>query len=144
MMLEIEFRYFENPDNERLVREIIERYRGLLPSFIRRLCVDSVCGDSSSDVSSTRVMHEYGLATIEVHDPFWDSSPKMQLEYMCHEMVHVAHSRILNFVRGRVLAPLKESNPELYTYCDEEFRERIEEFTQHFTDLLARIDDARN
>lgn len=136
--MDIQYRFFENPVCEARVRVLVQPLRWLLPSWLNKLHINSASPeDDDGAVACTHVKPEYGLATIEVNPLFWEQPPRSQEIYILHEVLHVAHGRIHSLVQRRLLAHLKESNPDLHMFCEDEFRERTEEFIEGLTQAIA-------
>lgn len=141
--MDIHSRFFENSDCEALIKDLVRPWCGLLPPWLHSLNIDSSTNPTDdSVVANTQVMPEYGLATIEIYPLFWDTPPKKQQAHLLHEILHVAHGRVLSLVQRRLLTHLKEANPELHAFCEDEFRERSEEFVENLTQALLAYNGA--
>lgn len=135
--MDIHYRFFENPICEARVKGITESYTYLLPPWLHSLNVDSSSAEEDEAVACTHIKHEYGLATILIYPLFWEQHPSRQQLHILHEILHVAHGRILNLVQHRLLNHLKEANPDLHMFCEYEFTERLEEFIENLAQAIT-------
>lgn len=133
--MDIQYRFFENPNTQAQVESIIAYYAHLLPPWLHELHVNS-CSQNGEAVANTLVKPEYGLATIEIYPMFWDLPSNKQQLCLLHEVIHVAHGRVLSLVQRRLLHHLKETNEDLHNFAEDEFRERTEEFIENLTRAL--------
>lgn len=132
--MDIQYRFFENPDCEARAKALIQPLRWLLPSWLHELNINASSTDNGEQVACTHVKPEYGLATIEVHPLFWEQPPRKQELQILHEVLHVAHGRVHSLVQRRLLPHLKE---DLRDFAEEEFQERTEEFIEGLAQAIA-------
>lgn len=138
--MDIQYRFFENPQCEARAKEIISGFQWLLPPWLHELHVDSASQpEDDSSVAHALIKPEYGLATIAIYPLFWESTPHNQHLFLLHEVIHVAHGRVLSLVQRRLLSHLKEANPDLHMFCEDEFRERTEEFVENLARSLSTL-----
>lgn len=136
--MDIQYRFFENPDCEALAKALIQPLQWLLPPWLHELhIVSAVPEDDEGSTNCTRVKHEYGLATIEIYPLFWEQPPGKQEMLILHEILHVVHGRVHSLVHRRLLSHLKEANLDLYTFAEDEFRERTEEFVENLAQAIS-------
>lgn len=137
--VDLQYRFFENPQCEARVQALVEPLQWLLPPWLHELHINSSSSEDDEKVACTHVKPEYGLATIEIYPLFWEQRPDKQQILILHEILHVAHGRVFSLVQRRLLSHIKEANPDLHLFCEDEFRERTEEFIEG----LAQAIDGR-
>lgn len=136
--MDIQYRFFENPDCEARVKALIQPLQWLLPPWLYELHINSASPeDDDGAVACTCAKPEYGLATIEIYPLFWEQPPGKQEILILHEVLHVVHGRVYSLVQRRLLAHLKEANPDLHTFAEDEFRERTEEFVENLAQAIS-------
>jgi hypothetical protein len=134
--LDIQLQNFEVKANESHVRDIIYRYKYILPLWLRSLTVEIY--DEHSDAPEgtmawNKARPEYGFATICILSRFLDKPEKQQRSFILHEMLHIAHRREYNFVWDRLLNPVQNRNEELHKFLVEDYRQWNEEFINQLT-----------
>lgn len=134
--MDIQYRYFDNLATEARAKAVLSNFTYLLPPWLRELQIHSAASENPEAAANTLVKPEYGLATIEIFPIFWDLSEKKQLLCLLHEVLHVAHGRVLSLVQRRLLHHLKEINKDLHDFAEDEFRERTEEFIENLARAL--------
>ena len=82
---------------------------------------------------------EYRSASISIYPAFFDQSEKDRHRMLLHEIVHLYHVNVSEWVKKVLISPLKESNSDLHDARSEDFRERVERFTQDMALLLDQI-----
>lgn len=141
---EITYAYFDNADQERILRDIVEPLRFLLPEWLRTLAFSKVDTDEKYALKCN-VRREYRMAGISVKGAFF-GQPKNTLRLMViHEFVHLHHAYVNDFVRVRVHDYVQSQNEALNTAMQSEFTDHLEGFVQDFAyvidDLVSRNED---
>ncbi len=136
MNLDIQFQNFEVKANESYVRDIVYRYKYILPPWLRTLTVEIY--DEHSDAPEGTIAWikgkpEYGFAIICILSRFLDRPEKEQRSFILHEMLHIAHRREYNFVWDRLLSSVQDRNKELHKFLVEDYRQYNEEFISQLT-----------
>ena len=131
--VKVEYKNFERPENQELIAGIITAYDFLFPVWLRTLTVavydkheDEDKWDAWSNGSP-----EYGTAEIGMMARCLGKPQKYLQEMIVHELIHTAHMRVYELMRNNILATLKESNPKLCAFVEEEMRQRVEEFMEN-------------
>lgn len=131
--VKIEYENFERPENQAMIAAIVETYSFLFPVWLKTLTV--VVYDKHVDEDKWNAWNngspEYGTASIEMMVLCLDKSTQYLHELIAHELLHIAHMRVYELMRNRVIATFEESNPELYAFVEEEMRKRVEEFMEN-------------
>lgn len=136
--VEIQYVQFEKEVNRVFVEGILEQYSFLFPRYLRLLRItlyDDLEADGGPD-AVCKANCKYGYAYIDIASKFLDRALSRQHHIIVHELVHIAHYQVLSFMRGRLINRVKESNPELADFLEEDSTERVEEFTEHMTGII--------
>lgn len=130
--VKIEYENFEREENKALVAEVIMAYAWLFPVWLKTLTVRiyDEHPDSHRWSAWSNGSPEYGTAAIEMMATCLDKPERWFRELMVHELLHIAHMRVYELMRSRILAHFKESNPELHEFLEEDMRQRVEEFCE--------------
>lgn len=130
-MTNIEYYAFENDAILAHVKALFEEYRPLLPDWLNTLTVVSSAQDGEGNCLKVHYsQHEYMHARISVFPVYFDQTEKQQRIGIIHEMVHIQDAARLDFTESHLIKPIKERNPELHGYIWEEFRVKLERFTE--------------
>lgn len=128
--VKIEYENFEREENKAMVAEIVLAYAWLFPVWLKTLTVRIHDEHSNSDTWSawSKGSPEYGTASIGMMTTCLDKPEGWFREMIVHELLHIAHMRIYELMRTRIVAHFEESNPELFGFLEEDMRQRVEEF----------------
>lgn len=142
---EITYAYFDNADQERILRDIVEPLRFLLPDWLRSLAFSKVDTEERYALKCN-VRREYRMADISVRGAFF-GQPKSTLRLMViHEFIHLHHAYVNDFVRCRVQDFVLPKNEELNKAMQAEYTDHLEGFIQDFSylieDLIVRAEQA--
>lgn len=131
--VKIEYENFERDENKALVAEIVMAYAWLFPVWLKTLTVAVYDKHPDSDKWNgwSEGSPEYGTAEIGMMVSCLDKPTQYLNEVIAHELLHIAHMRVYELMRSRVIATFEESNPELYAFVEEEMRQRVEEFMEN-------------
>jgi hypothetical protein len=142
---EVTYSYFDNADQERILREIVEPLRFLLPEWLRSLTFEKVDVDEKYALKCT-VRREYRMAEIFVRGAFFGQPTHTLRLMVIHEIIHLHHAYVNDFVRCRVQDYVKPHNDDLNTAMQAEYTDHLEGFVQDFAyiidDLISRSDQA--
>jgi hypothetical protein len=119
--------------NRRAASKMVRRWSWLVPTWCERLVIeesDETTSGSPGERAAAASMPEYKHAIIRLNTSFWSLDETDQSHAILHEIIHIAHGRVLNTMIRRLLDPIKEKNEELYAYAESDMMERIEEFTE--------------
>ena len=139
--MEISYRYFNNPDQEEYAREQIDSVKHLFPIWLRLVYIEALGHPGDDAVLSVNMKEEYRSGSISLYPAFFDQSEEDRHRMLLHEIVHLYHVNVSEWVKKVLISPLKESNSDLHDARSEEFREREERFTQDMAFLLKEIID---
>lgn len=137
--MKVRYNYFENTDQKNRVEALFEKYKHICPSWLRELDFDKYNTSTDGDIGirgSVNCSAAYGTATIYIYSSFFGAPLDMQHDDFRHELVHIAHGKILNFVDDRLIPDLENYDKGLAKYMRQDFRDRVEEFTQHMADII--------
>ncbi len=138
--VEIHYNQVEKMENLNLIHGIIEKCSFILPSWLRSLTVtvyDNPPDDAQwSEANCSPENWEYGTACIRVFAKFFDRTEQSQHEIIIHELIHVAHGKVLALATGRMLACVEKNNKDLYDDMLTSHHQVVEEFTEHMTDII--------
>lgn len=130
-MTEITYHGFENEGILAHVKAIMESYRALLPDWLNSLSIVSSAQDGPGNCLKVHYnQHEYMHARISVFPVWFDQTEERQRIGIIHELVHIQHAALLDFAESHLIDPIKERNQELHDYIHEEFRVKLERFTE--------------
>lgn len=129
--VEIRYRFFEIKREEDRIRELVESMLFLIPRWVHCLSFDRY-GNSDGDGSAASVNNEreYRFAVVSINDKFFTAGDDRHALMLIHELIHLQHAQVYEWMRDRVLAPMENTNEDLHFHCKAEFMERVEGFTQ--------------
>lgn len=131
--VKIEYENFERDENKALVAEIVLAYAWLFPVWLKTLTVSVYDRHAESETmnawSSGNL--KYGTADVGIKTNFFEKPTQWQHELVAHELVHIAHMQIAEYVHERLIAPIKERNEELYSFLASDVYDHIEHFVEH-------------
>lgn len=139
MNLKVEYRYFHNDVVEARVKELFEKHQHLCPVWLRELGFDcyKVTDDGDGNVpAASNSSPMYGHACIYIYNAFGSQSAEDQEKAIIHELVHIAHFKVLDMVERRLIKDIAEFDSGLAKYMIKDFRALVEEFTVHMTEVL--------
>lgn len=144
---EISYVYFDNSDQERILREIVEPLRFLLPEWLRDLTFSKVDTEEKYALKCN-VRREYRMAEICVRSAFFGQpKPTLRLNVI-HELIHLHHAYVNDFVRVRVQDYVGSQNADLNKAMQSEYTDHLEGFIQDFAyvirDLLLRAESVES
>jgi len=134
---QVEFQRFENFSQRSLVQSLIEEYASFIPPDCRELIL-CMCPQKDNNCMEVSTVSQYRFAKIFVYPLFFVSAKKEQVETLLHELVHIHHTDIIDWVNRVIFLLIQERNPELHTVLQEEFFTRCEKFTEDFAIALAK------
>ncbi len=130
-MTEVSYHCFENPHILARLKVMMEEYKTLLPKWLNTMSIVSSNSDGDTKVLRAHYgQHEYMHARISVFPQWFDQAEKQQRIGLIHELVHIQHAALMDFTESHWIAPLEERNPELYAVIHEEYRVKLERFTE--------------
>lgn len=130
-MTEVTYHCFENPHILARLKVMMEEYKTLLPKWLNTMSIVSSNSDGDTKVLRAHYgQHEYMHARISVFPQWFDQAEKQQRIGLIHELVHIQHAALMDFTESHWIAPLEERNPELYGVIHEEYRVKLERFTE--------------
>ena len=131
--VKIEYENFERDENKAMVAEMVLAYSFLFPVWLKVLTVSVYDRHTESEFLNgwSSGNPKYGTAEIGIRTKFFEKPTQWQRELVVHEMVHIAHMRLDEYIHDRLLAQVKERNEELHAFLEDDMHERIEEFTEH-------------
>lgn len=138
-MIEPTYHYFENEAARVIVDTALRPLLPFFPSWTQVIKVFSAGATDDDTELSVESQVEYRRVGISIFAQFFDRSPEHQAERLRHELLHTSQGALVLFVKKRLLAPIEESNPELYQALKGELQERIESVTEELSFLLAGL-----
>lgn len=137
--MKINFLYFELPEEEEQIRQLIEQVKFLAPSWIMDLSISRYISDEDNNAAAAVTNnHTYREAEILIYDKFFHTSVESRRRNLIHEFLHIRHSVVADWTRGSLLALVQEKAPDAHPYMDKEYTQRIEGYTQ---DMAYVIDE---
>lgn len=126
---------FDSPENAKIVEELTERFRWLLPFWLRNLRIEQrgAIGDDGTTAIMT-VQRRYHDATMGLAHNFHDADDTDRAWYFVHELMHTHMDALTSWMIHEVIDPIKDRNEELHTHLTSEFTAHFEEVV----DGLAR------
>ena len=138
--VQISFVHFEKEENRAFVEALVRDYAFLFPTFLRHLTI-TIYDNHPDGEANTQAWYtgnwEYGQGCINIMSSILDRPLRRQHEIIVHELVHIAHMRLLSFMRKGLIKLMGQSNSDLGNYLDAESTERVEEFTEHMTRIIV-------
>lgn len=131
----------QSPVNIDVVREHVKACSRFIPYWCDTLIVEEgppTGGEGSREAAGAFSRPEYKCAVIRIQPTFYAMAHEDQRHCICHEMIHVAHGKIMNFMGNKLIDPLREENPRLHEYLNDHFHDLIEEFTETMANGLGR------
>lgn len=134
------YHQFENDNTEAMARNVIAPLVRLMPQWVRHVYVyayDNLEGEAMASCCSEP---DYRRVTINLSCMFFDRPATKQYEVVVHEFFHAMLGEVSQWVERRMIAPIKETNKELYRHVGEEFTERMERVVQELTFMFLDLD----
>lgn len=131
--VKVEYENFERPENQELVAGIVQAYAWLFPVWLKTLTVSVYDKHPESDtmVGWSSGNTEYGTVEIGIRTTFFEKPTQWQHALVVHELVHIAHMQLAEYVHDRLIVPIKERNQELHAFLADDVYKRVEEFVEH-------------
>lgn len=138
--MKISFLYFELPEEEKQIRQIVEQIKFLIPPWIRLLVLSRYCSESNEDAAaSVNNDYPYRSAEIRIYDRFFHTPLEVRRRYIIHEFLHMRHAEVADWTMINLLGLAKEKAPDAHTYLEKEYRERAEGYTQDMAYILDEL-----
>ncbi|MDI9380268.1 MAG: hypothetical protein QM845_05215 [Verrucomicrobiota bacterium] len=120
--MNVRYLYFENPDREREVCDIVTPLLALFPTWCETLIVQSKYASDTTQVAEVFLSPRYRSATIVVSTNFYEHDRDQQHREMLHEIAHTWLAPVTDWVTKRFLS----GDDDLSAERMEEFTERVE------------------
>ncbi len=131
----VEVNFFENPDQEKFIKELWEKYKWVLPKWVENVYIESYLNDESNIRSNILIRYEYKSIFIKVFSSFFSGSLEEQERFFIHELAHTL-CEPLAFWSKKIINQI--SSKELKEFLLEEYQEKVEEFV---TTMEIMLDD---
>lgn len=140
----IEYRFFTRDDEERQIKEVIGGLTWLFPHWLQHICIDRYESSGKKDDESTASVKskvEYRSATLYIYDRWATASDESRVRSLIHELIHVRHAEVLNFVNSELLILAENESEKLHGALSREFKRCVEGFTEDFAYIIYDLID---
>ena len=146
--VKIEYCNFDKQSNLELIHERLLKVSFLFPRWLDKLNItlyDEAPVETSTSEACVRSGNwEYGFADIDVYAKFFDRSERRQDEILVHELMHIAHGKLMDFDRKHLLKYVKGKNEELGAHLHESHAKLMEEFIDNMSRMIVENILVRN
>jgi hypothetical protein len=140
MNMNVQYRYFDSPEQEQQARDAVGLNLRFLPFWVAEVFVDKY--QSHPDGASAKIISkpEYRYVQVELYDRFFAEDHAGRVRSVCHEFFHALQAPLTNWMLDRVIDLFRESDPRLYALLRAECTEKLEAVTQDFSFALCGPD----
>lgn len=142
-MVPIKFDYFDSPDQEKIVRDLLMPLSRLFPGWLLHFSVLG-CATNSEDGEcpcDIQVVYEYRRAFLRIYPEFFRHSEEEARFVLIHELVHILDGGRRGLVKD-MLGFLRENHgPVAEIFC-EQYEKHNEAATEDTAALLLKILDS--
>lgn len=146
MSCTIQYNFFSNKDQEKVVREALAPLIDKLPGWLRQLDVssyNSYDGDPNCPCSVESIF-QYRKAELFIYFPFFSNTPEQMHHILIHEIVHLYSGALNRYVRNRLLDYIEKQNSDLAVSLQREFTDTNEGFTEDMAHLISTLFPSEN
>jgi len=139
----IKYQNFEKRENLDLVHGLVLQCSRLFPRWLKTLVVvlyDQPAPESpDSEACVNPTNWELGSAKMEIYAKFFDRAEEDQLGIIVHELVHIAHGKILAFDRQYLLDFIENEDERMAEILVRQHTALVEEFTETMGNIIRDL-----
>lgn len=136
----IVFRGFENSGEQSSAKILLGSLLFLVPHWVKLISVKRMTTTSIDDPAcAIETCEKNRWCAMSLYEGFFSSPEDEQSIYMIHELLHLQHCVVVDWVMNRLIKPLSDRNMELHGYCLDEFTERFERFTEDMAHIIHAL-----